>query len=250
MLSVVIPLYNEARRLRAGLHGARELQRLCTEPVELVLVDDGSTDATLAVARAEAPPHTRILAEPHRGKGGALAAGVRAATGDRLLLTDVDWSVGPAEALRLLDVPGDVVLAVREGAGARRLGEPLRRHLVGRAFNALVKLAVVAGHEDTQCGCKLLRRGAAQDIFARLTVDGWAFDVELVVVAHVLGLDLRELPVTWRYQPDTRLSLGADGLQMARDVLHIRRRLDRGDYRMPRADQAAGSSTASTKDAL
>lgn len=230
MLSVVIPLYNEERRLEAGLTGARELVTLVEGPVELVFVDDGSTDGTLALLRQRAPQAARILAEPHRGKGGALAAGVRAAKGDRILLTDVDWSVTPAEVARLLEEEGDVVLAVREGAGARRLGEPLRRHLVGRAFNALVKLVVVVGHEDTQCGCKLLRADAAEKLFARLTVEGWAFDVELVVIAHVLGLDLREFPVTWRYQPDTRLRIGRDGLQMARDVLRIRRRLDAGAY--------------------
>jgi len=231
VLSIVIPAYNEERRLQAGLVGARALARLAHEPTELIVVDDGSTDDTLAVARAHAPAGARVLAEPHRGKGGALAAGVRAARGDRVLLTDIDWSVAPAEAARMLEVSADVVLAVREGAGARRLGEPLRRHLVGRAFNALVKLAVVAGHEDTQCGCKLLRRDAAAAIFDRLTVEGWAFDVELVVIAHALGLDLRELAVTWRYRPDTRLSMLPDGLHMAADVLRIRRRLLSGGYR-------------------
>lgn len=230
MLSVVIPVYNEERRLPAGLQGVAALQALIDEPIELVIVDDGSTDRTLSVARDLVPQGAVVLSEPHRGKGGALSAGVLVARGDRVLLTDVDWSVAPPDAARLLAVDADVVLAVREGIGAHRLGEPLRRHLVGRAFNALVKVGVVAGHEDTQCGCKLLRRPAARSIFHRLTVDGWAFDVELVVVAHVLGLDIRELPVTWRYQPDTRLSMMRDSLAMARDVLHIRRRLRSGAY--------------------
>lgn len=230
MLSVVIPLFNEERRLEAGLAGAEALRQQLDEPMELIFVDDGSTDATLDHLRDAARQDTVILAEPHRGKGGALAAGVRVARGSRVLLTDVDWSVQPAEVARLLRASGDVVLAVREGMGARRVGEPLRRHLVGRAFNLLVKSALVSGHEDTQCGCKLLRAAAARSIFERLTVEGWAFDVELVVVAHVLGLELREVPVTWCYQPDTRLVLARDGLQMARDVLHIRRRLARGAY--------------------
>lgn len=231
MLSVVIPLYNEERRLDAGLSGVAALRDLVDEPLEVIFVDDGSSDGTLSLLRERAHQGAVILAEPHRGKGGALAAGVRAATGDRVLLTDVDWSVQPAEVARLLAHTADVVLAVREGAGARRVGEPFRRHLVGRAFNLLVQTTLVAGHEDTQCGCKLLRSHAAHAIFDRLTVEGWAFDVELVVIAHVLGLELCEVPVTWRYQPDTRLVLARDGVQMARDVLHIRRRLARGRYR-------------------
>lgn len=230
MLSVVMPLYNEERRLHAGLAGVDRLVSALGSPVELVLVDDGSTDGTLALAREQAPPGARVLAEVHRGKGGALAAGVQAATGDRLLLTDVDWSVAPEEIARLLAVQGDVVMAVREGPGAHRLGEPPARHLIGRFFNRLVQWTVMAGHEDTQCGCKVIERRAAEIIFQRMSIQGWAFDVELLVVAHALGMDIQEVPVTWRYESDTRVRPWRDSAQMARDVFHVQRRLRAGRY--------------------
>jgi len=232
-LSVVIPLYDEARRLALGLQGLSWLRRLLPDDVDAVLVDDGSRDDTLGLARQAAGPLTRVLAEPHRGKGGALRAGVLAARGERILLTDVDWSVPPPQVLRLLDHDADVVLATREGPGARRIGEPSWRHLLGRAFNRYVQSMLLAGHQDTQCGCKLLRRDAALSLFSRLQVEGWAYDVELLTLSHHLGLRVAEQPVAWRYEADSRLRPGVDALAMAREVWQIRRRLRRGAYGAP-----------------
>ena len=232
-LSVVIPLYDEARRLALGLDGLAWLRRLVPGEVDAVLVDDGSRDDTLALARQAAGPLTRVLAEPHRGKGGALRAGVRAARGERILLTDVDWSVPPPQALRLLEHDADIVLASREGPGARRVGEPPWRHLLGRAFNRYVQSTLLAGHQDTQCGCKLLRRDAALALFDRLQVEGWAYDVELLTLAHHWGMAVAEQPVAWRYEADTRLRPVVDALGMACTVWDIRRRMRRGDYGPP-----------------
>lgn len=232
-LSVVIPLLDEEKRLALGLEGLAWLRKLHGGRVQAVLVDDGSTDGTLALARRAEDDLTRILAEPHRGKGGALQAGVAACTGQRVLLTDVDWSVSPPQAMRLLEGRADLVLATREGAGARRIGEPGWRHLLGRAFNALVQHALLAGHQDTQCGCKLLSARAARDLFPRLQVQGWAYDVELLALAHHRGWTVGELPVSWRYEADSRLRPGVDALAMAREVLQVRRRLRSGAYGPP-----------------
>ena len=224
-LSVVIPLFQEERRLATGLAGLARLAGLLAEPPELILVDDGSSDDTLALARRHAPPDAMVIEVPHRGKGAALAAGVAAARGDRILLTDVDWSVPPEEIPRLLALDADMVLATREGVGARRIGEPIWRHLVGRGFNALVRAAVLPGIQDTQCGCKLLRAGPARDLFAAQRVTGWAWDVEILALAQARGLEVREVAVAWRFEPDSRLRLLRDAPAMVRDVLRVRRAL-------------------------
>ncbi len=229
-LSVVIPLYNEERRLAEGLDGLAALRRSVREPVQAVWVDDGSADDTLAALKAHIFPGDLVLAEPHRGKGGALRAGVGAATGDRLLLVDVDWSVPPGEIAALLAVDADIVMATREGEGARRVDEPAWRHWTGRAFNTLVQRWVLDGIEDTQCGCKLVRRTAATDLFSRLTVQGWAYDVELLTAARARGYTMVEVPVEWRYAADTRVRLVRDGVAMARDVWRVRRNARAGRY--------------------
>lgn len=223
-LSVVIPLFNEVHRIEAGMSGVARLRVLLQEPLELILVDDGSSDGTLAAARALAGPDTLVLAEPHRGKGGALKAGVAHATSPRVLLADVDWSVAPAYIPELLAVQGDVVLATREGSRARRIGEPPWRHWMGRAFNRGVQQLLLAGHNDTQCGFKVLDTAVAQQLFPQLLTDGWAFDVELIYLAHRAGFTVREVPVVWRYEPDSRLRPLRDSLGMARDVWRIYRR--------------------------
>jgi len=230
MLSVVIPLWNEEGRLAEGRAGVAAL-RARYGRVEAVWVDDGSDDGTLAGLHAAAEADDVVVAAPHRGKGAALRAGVAAATGDRVLLTDVDWSVGPGEIPALLERDADVVIATREGAGARRVGEPPLRHWLGRAFNHAVQTLLLAGHEDTQCGCKLLRANVAKELFAATTVDGFALDVELLYLAHVRGHRVVEVPVVWRYEADSRVRPVADGIAMAREVWGVRRRARAGAYR-------------------
>jgi glycosyltransferase involved in cell wall biosynthesis len=229
-LSVVLPLYNEARRLAGARAGVAWL-RARYGAVEAVWVDDGSTDGTLAALRAAAGPDDVVVAAPHRGKGGALRTGVAAARGERLLLTDVDWSVAPQSIPEMLAVDADIVIATREGPDARRVGEPLVRHWIGRGFNGAVQALVLAGHEDTQCGCKLLRADVAKGLFAALTIDGFAYDVELLYVAHLRGHRVREVPVVWRYEPDSRVRPVRDAVAMARDVWRIRRTARAGRYR-------------------
>lgn len=220
-LSVVVPMFNEQNRVAAGLAGIASLRARVGE-LEVILVDDGSTDETVAAARAATG--VRVLAEPHRGKGGALRAGALAATGDRVLLVDIDWSVAPSQIPLLLACPADLVLATREGPGSRRIGEPTWRHWLGRAFNQLVQKDLLAGHTDTQCGAKLLTRACAQDLFPRLTVEGWAYDIELLYLAHAHGYLVGEVPVVWRYEAESRLRPVADGLAMWQDLRRMARR--------------------------
>lgn len=229
-LSVVLPVYNEQARVVAGLTGYARLRDLLGGDTEAVLVDDGSVDGTVARAEALGLPDLTILREPHRGKGGAIRAGVAAARGRRLLLADIDWSVAPERVVDLLAVDAELVCAVREGPAARRLGEPPWRHLLGRAFNRLVQEFLLAGHVDTQCGFKVVDAEAARSLFPRLTVEGWAYDVELITLAHLDGHRVVDVPVTWRFEPDSRVRPLPDGLAMATDVWRIYGNVRRGAY--------------------
>lgn len=224
-LSVIIPAYNEEARLVMAVEGFRALCSHLGERPELVLVNDGSSDTTAQLARTLIDTGDLLLDQPHRGKGGAVRAGVLAASGERLLVTDVDWSVPPEQAIRLLDQSADLVLSSREGPHAHRIGEPFWRHLLGRGFNLLVQALLLPGIRDTQCGCKLFRKSVFQEVFKRSTVDGWAWDVEIILLARQLGASITEIPVCWRYEPETRLKVPQDTLSMAIEILRIRRDL-------------------------
>jgi dolichyl-phosphate beta-glucosyltransferase len=249
LLSIVIPAYNEAARLPHTL--PQVLDYLAAAPFtwELVLVDDGSADATLALMQAAAAhrPGVRVLAEPHRGKAAAVRAGMLAATGQTILFSDADLStplVTVEQMLPRLKGQGgeaDLVIGSREGLGARRHGEPIYRHLMGRAFNLLVRWLVVPEVQDTQCGFKLFTRAAAQDLFRRLRLYGedapvvrgplvTGFDVELLFLARTRGYRIAEQAVQWRHVPGSKVDPLRDAFRMARDVVRVRLNHLRGAY--------------------
>ena len=234
-LSVVIPAYNEESRLATTL--AEVQQYLSTTPWswEIRVVDDGSSDRTCAVVEDYAVrfPCIALQREPHRGKGGAVRAGVLGARSDYRFICDADLSMPIAEIARFLppQLTGfDVAIGSREGHGARRIGEPVVRHLAGRAFNYLVQNLMVPGIEDTQCGFKMFTARAADAIFPHVTVDGWAFDIEVLHIARARGLRIVEVPIEWHYRRESRLSLTRDGAAMFRELLEIRRRARGGGY--------------------
>jgi glycosyltransferase involved in cell wall biosynthesis len=234
-LSVVIPAYNEESRLGTTL--AEVQQYLSTTPWswEIRVVDDGSSDRTCAVVEEYAIryPCIALQREPHRGKGGAVRAGVLGARSGYRFICDADLSMPIAEIARFLppQLTGfDVAIGSREGHGARRIGEPVVRHLAGRAFNYLVQNLMVPGIEDTQCGFKMFTARAAEAIFPRVTVDGWAFDIEVLHIARARGLRIVEVPIEWHYRRESRLSLTRDGAAMFRELLGIRRRARGGGY--------------------
>lgn len=234
-LSVIMPAYNEAARIE---HSLDELRRwLDGGPFvwELRVVDDGSADETASLVERAASADARIVLqrEPHRGKGGAVRAGMLAAAGDLRFMCDADLSMPPHELRRFLDVVpsvSDIAIGSREGIGSTRVGEPAYRHLMGRAFNALVKAMALPHVEDSQCGFKLFTAHAAEAIFPRLTIDGWAFDVEMMFVARRQGWRIAEVPIEWHYRADSRVSAIRDPLRMVKDVLTIRANGVRGLY--------------------
>jgi len=233
-LSVVIPAYDEALRLPATL--ARVRAHLAERGVahEILVVDDGSSDATAEVARAAGGGAVRVLRhEPNRGKGYAVRRGMLAATGERRLMTDADLSTPIEELARLeaeIDRGFDVAIGSRAVAGARiEVRQPAYREAMGRLFNVLVQVLLLPGLADTQCGFKLFTAAAAEAAFGACRLDGFSFDVEALYVARRRGLRVAEVPIVWRNDAATRVGLGGGSAAFA-DLLRIRLLALRGAY--------------------
>lgn len=234
-LSIVIPAYNEARRLPESF--ARLYDYLQRQPylTEVILVDDGSNDSTAAVARAWMGRwHAlRLVQIPHTGKGAAVRAGALAAQGDWIFIADADFSM-PVQELALFaptEYPTiDVLIGSREAPGAHRIGEPVYRHLMGRVFNLVAQWLLVPGIRDTQCGFKRLRREVALDLFFHQSVTGWSFDVEMLYVARLRGYSIREIPISWYYKAGSKVHPVRDTLTMGRDLIAIWRNARIGAY--------------------
>jgi glycosyltransferase involved in cell wall biosynthesis len=228
-LSIVIPAYNEERRLEASLDTLRGYLGRQPWDWDVLVVDDGSLDRTAAIVEqvARGEPRIALRREPHRGKGGAVRAGLLVVHGAFRFLCDADLSM-PVENLARFLPPQtgkyDVAIGMREGVQAIRVGEPSYRHVIGRLFNRFVQSLALPGIEDSQCGFKMFSAAAAEAIFRRTTVDGWAFDVEALVIARSLGLSIVEIPIEWHYRADSRVSPVRDGMAMFAEVVKIRAR--------------------------
>ena len=226
-LSVVIPTFNEETRIADSLSSVIEYLQGQDYLWEVVVADDGSTDRTVGlVGQAIVDhPNVRILHLQHRGKGWAVKNGMLAAEGEFRLLCDADLSVPIQQVERLLPPTGpmaDIVLGSREADGAVRIGEPTGRHIMGRIFNRLVSSLAVPGLADTQCGFKIFRAEAVWDLFPRLTLDGFAFDVELIHLAGKRGLTYSEVGIDWYYRPQSKVRPLRDALAMTLDLFKIR----------------------------
>ena len=180
----------------------------------------------------------RLIRLPaNRGKGYAVRTGIVNARGGRILFADADGATPMAEVERLdaaLDGGADVAIGSRAVAsGEVRVRARLHRRLIGRTFHALVRLLTVDGIRDTQCGFKLFRAEAAHDLFSRMRMDGFSFDVEVLLMARRRGYGIAEVPVNWEHQPGSRVNLVTDSVRMAADLFAIRGHLLRGDYDRP-----------------
>jgi glycosyltransferase involved in cell wall biosynthesis len=234
-LSVVIPAYNEQARLPYTLSEVGAL--VCEERLdcEVIVVDNGSTDATSVVVQQAMSrfPALRLLRTDRRGKGRAVRTGMLAARGEVALFADADlsWSVEELVRLPKLVTPETpVVVGSREGFGARRVGEPGYRHVMGRVFNGVVQMLAVPGIEDSQCGFKAFEASAARAIFARQTIDGFGFDVEVLFLARRLGYGIRVVPLGWEHKHNSRVEPVRDTLGMLSDVVRVRLNAMRGCY--------------------
>ncbi len=233
-VSFVVPAYNEERRLGDSL--ARLIEFVARQPydAEIIVVDDGSSDGTPQIAReaARALPAGVSLQllqhERNRGKGAAVRTGATASTGDFVVSVDADLAMPPEEIPKLLAAlaaGADVAAGsrVQPGGADMRASQPAWRRLGGRLFAVARRRLLLSDIEDTQCGFKAFRRDAAQAIFARQQLEGWAFDAEILYLARKLGYTIRQVPVEWRHVGDSRFRLGVrSALREVRDLLRIR----------------------------
>lgn len=234
-LSVVIPAYNEAVRLPVSLAKLRRYLDRADMTYEVVIADDGSTDATADVVAllGKGWPALRVVRREHQGKGAAVRAGVLAARGKVIALADADFSMPPMEFARFrLSSLGcdEIAIGSREAPGARRFHEPAYRHLMGRVFNRLTQFLLLPGIADTQCGFKCLRRELAIQLCQGQTISGWGFDVELLTMARLWGVHVREVPINWYHVRGSRIHPIRDTITMSRDLWTIRRNRQRGLY--------------------
>jgi dolichyl-phosphate beta-glucosyltransferase len=227
-LSVVIPCYNEATRLPRSLPVIQEYLRNSGLTYEILVVDDGSKDATVAYVEAEAAkdPHLRLLRYgQNRGKGHAVRYGSLRARGQWVLFTDADLSTPISELERFLphvERGYDVVIASRALPDSRLVvHQPWLRERIGRMMNRLVRLISGLKFPDTQCGFKLFTRRAAHDIFENVTVETWMFDVEALVIAMKLGYCIIDVPVTWVNSDESRVHWSHTA-RVLRELIHIR----------------------------
>ena len=234
-LSIVIPAHNEENRLPETLK--QVIRYLEKQPFasEVIVVENGSTDRTSAIARefAEKNGNVKAIQNDWRGIGLAIQRGVKEAKGEYVFMCDADLSM-PVEEISKFLPPQlnnvDIAIGSREAPGAVRYNEPYYRHFTGRVFNTLIRLLVLPTLQDTQCGFKCIRADVARDIFRYQTLTGWAFDVELLYIARHHGYQIVEIPIDWYFNADSKISVLRDSLRMFLDLLLIRRHAWRGLY--------------------
>jgi dolichyl-phosphate beta-glucosyltransferase len=227
-ISLVIPAYNEAERLGSTLERAVEYLSRRGASYEVLVVDDGSRDRTIEVAEGFAGRGVRVIRhKQNRGKGAAVRTGMLASRGGEVLLSDADAST-PIEELEKLErslSEAPVVFGSRAVDGADvRQRQPFYRELMGKTFNRIIWLLGVRGVSDTQCGFKLLAGEVARELGAELTIDGFAYDVELVWLARRRGYPIAEVGVIWVNSPDSRVDPIRSSVSMFRDVIRMRLR--------------------------
>ena len=228
-LSVVIPAFNEEGRIVSTLE--QVVSYLGAQPYswEVLVVDDGSSDSTATLARRLAVEEERVRVEtiPHGGKGWAVKQGMLAARGRYRFMCDADLAM-PIERLEeLLNGMAegyDVVIASRQIAGARRFGESIWRHFMGRVFNWTVRLLAVRGFDDTQCGFKCFRGEVAEKLFRSQRTLGFGFDVEILHMAVKKGMRVQEIPIDWYHQRSSKVRPLVDSFLMLRDTILLRLR--------------------------
>jgi len=228
-LSMVIPAYNEARRLPPTLTRLRDYLDAGADSYEVLVVDDGSDDDTLAVAQAVARewPQLEVLALPHnQGKGAAVREGMLHARGALRAFSDADLSTPIEELPRLRSHLGGschVAIASRDAPGSDiQVHQPRWREFMGRTYNRILRLLVLPGIRDTQCGFKLFTSEAAEACFAPLETFRFGFDAEVLVRAHRRGWEIAEVPVRWRHVEESRVGGIGDALRMLYDLVRLR----------------------------
>jgi dolichyl-phosphate beta-glucosyltransferase len=227
--SIVIPAFNESKRIPATLQSVIDCVRTHGWSAEIIVVDDGSRDSTADVVRAFAAqaPEICLLQNPgNRGKGYSVRHGLLRALGEIVMFTDADLSAPIEEAEGLfaaIDAGADIAIGSRWLERTRQtIRQPLYRQFFGRCFNAVTRMVMGLSFADTQCGFKAFTRAAAQTVFQLQTIDRWGFDPEILFIALKRGFRVDEVPVSWAHDERTRISYLKDGLRMLEDIAIVR----------------------------
>jgi glycosyltransferase involved in cell wall biosynthesis len=232
--SLVIPAFNEADRIGQNLRDALGYLQTTSPESELIVVNDGSTDATSEIVRevfaAPGSIATRLIEHsPNRGKGAAVRQGLLAATKPIGLFSDADFSTPIDEIPKLIEpiAAGELDVAFGSRALDRRLighRQPWRREQGGRVFNLIVRMATGLPFWDTQCGFKAFRLDVFRPILERAKIEGFGFDVELLYLARKENLRMKEIPVRWNHYDGSKVDFARDSLRMLREIASVRRR--------------------------
>ena len=242
-MSIIIPAYNEERRLPSTLEKIAQFISQQTYNAEIVVVENGSTDRTSEIAKFyenEYPgppipgkPSFRLISEAIRGKGNAVKRGMLESHGNYLFMCDADLSMPITELERFIPpklTDFDIAIGSREADGSIRFNEPHYRHLGGRAVNTMIRLLALPELHDTQCGFKCFRGRTAADLFKKQTLTGWSFDIELLFIARKRKLKIVEIPIPWYFNPESKLNVIQDTIHMGIDILKIRLNALLGKY--------------------
>jgi dolichyl-phosphate beta-glucosyltransferase len=230
-LSIVIPAYNEARRIGDTLDRIYRFFKAKDYGCEVMLVDDGSTDNTVAVAQESALSREgklKILKNGiNRGKGFSVKNGILNATGEYVLFSDADLSTPIEEIDKLFGLIKDgcdIAIGSRAIKGSTiSIRQPWYREAMGKTFNFFVKLLLIKGFNDTQCGFKLFKGNIAREIASSMKIDGFCFDVEMLYLAKRKGYNIRETGVVWKNSPESKVKLMSSPLSMFLDLFNIKR---------------------------
>lgn len=234
-LSIIIPAYNEESRLPRTLGQVFAFLEKQPYSSEVIVVENGSSDRTLQIARKFASQRggLSVIHEELRGKGNAVRRGMLSARGEYRFLCDADLSMPIEEIEKFLPpqlVDFDIAIGSREAEGAVRYDEPPYRHWGGRLVNLLIRMLVLPGLNDTQCGFKCFRAETTQSIFRQQTLTGWSFDIELLYLARRKKLCIREIPIQWYFDAESKVSAVRDALRMVGDIFRIHARALLGRY--------------------
>jgi len=234
-LSIIIPAHNEELRLPRSLRQVFAFLEKQSYSAEVIVVENASSDRTLEFAHdfAAHQPNLIVLHEERAGKGNAVRRGVLEARGEYRFICDADLSM-PIDDLEKFLPPVldgfDVVIASREAPGAVRYNEPSYRHWGGRAINLIIRMLILPGLNDTQCGFKCFSAEAAEKIFRQQTLGGWSFDIEILYLARRNHMSMKEIPVHWYFDAGSKVNAVRDALRMIGDIFRIHLNALRGRY--------------------
>jgi glycosyltransferase involved in cell wall biosynthesis len=236
LLSLILPAYNEEKRLDECMEKVAGFIASHSDPIEVILVENGSHDRTYEIGckYAEKYPWLRVLQEKKPGKGNAVRRGMLEARGKYRMFADVDFSMPISEVDHFIPPALEgyqVAIGSREVPGAVRYNEPPNRHFTGRVFNLIVRILAVPGIHDTQCGFKSFSAEAAEKLFRLQRIDGWAFDAEVLFLAQHFGYKIIEVPVQWYYDGNSKINVLQDSIKMFRELLSIRKNFRAGLYK-------------------